>query len=160
MKAVEIKKTKGLLFYALLCTCFGVWGYVFYQIAQGFSPVEDPFEALSLATVLEPDSSAVPRRPGPLLTYKGDYRDPFARPTALFAPPPSRSRRRAHLPLEPPPLSLSGIVDQTALLHGDDGSVYVARVGEHAGSIEVVKVQRDYVVVRYKGRSHTLLLAQ
>ncbi len=78
----------------------------------------------------------------------------------MFAPPPSISRRRANLPLEPPPFSLSGIVDETVLLHGEDGSVYVARVGEHAGSIEVVKVQRDYVVVRYKGRSHTLHLAQ
>ena len=160
MKAVEAKKTKGLLFYALLCACFGVWGYVFYQIAHGFSQVEDPFEALSLAPVLEPGSSSAPRRPGPSLTYKGDYRDPFARPTALFAPRPSSSRRRAKLPPEPPPLSLNGIVDETALLHGEDGSAYVARVGEHAGGIQVVKVQRDYVVVRYKGRSHTLHLVQ
>ncbi len=161
MNAVEAKKTKGMLFYALLCACLGVWGYVFYQIAHGFSQVEDPFEAVSLAPSLGLSTSSTPRRPGPTITYNGEYRDPFARPTALFAPRPSPSRRRARPPpLEPPPLSLSGVVDATALLHGEDGSAYVVRAGEHAGSIQVVKVQRDYVVVRYKGRSHTLYLAQ
>ena len=45
MNTVEAKETKGVLFYALLCACLGVWGYVFHQIAHGFSQVEDPFEA-------------------------------------------------------------------------------------------------------------------
>ena len=161
MNVVEAKKTKGMLFYALLCACLGVWGYVFYQIVHGFSQVEDPFEAVSLAPSLGLSAFSAPRRPGPTITYNGDYRDPFARPTALFAPRPSLARRRAQpLPLEPPPFSLSGVVDEAALLHGEDGSAYVARAGEHAGSIHVVKVERDHVVVRFEGRLHTLYLAQ
>ena len=161
MSAVEEKKTKGMFFFALLCACLGVWGYVFYQIAHGFSQMEDPFEALSLTPSLELVSSSAPRRPGPAALYNGDFRDPFAPPAALFAPPPSSPRRRVKPPPpEPPPFLLSGVVDETALLHGEDGSAYVVRAGEHAGSVQILTVQPDRVVVRYQGRSHTLHLAQ
>lgn len=159
MSAVEEKKMKGLLFYALLCVCLGVWGYVFYQVAHSFSQVEDPFEAVSLPLSLELVSSPPLRRSGPAPLYSGDFHDPFAPPAALFAAPPSRSRSKPSPP-EPPPLSLSGIVDETALLRGKDGSAYVARAGEHAGRFQVLVVQPDHVVVRYEGRSHTLHLAK
>ncbi len=154
----EAKKTKGVLFYTLLCACLGVWGYVFFQVAHGFSPMEDPFEAVSLMPSLELVSFSAPRRPGPAALYRGDFRDPFAPPAALFAPPPRRWVKPP--PPESPPLLLSGIIDDTALLHGDDGSAYVVRAGEHAGSVEILTVQPDRVVVRYQGRSHTLHLAQ
>ena len=158
---LEERKTKGMFFFALLCACLGVWGYVFYQIAHGFSQMEDPFEALSLTPSLELVSSSAPRRPGPATLYNGDFRDPFAPPAALFAPPPSSPRRRVKPPPpEPPPFLLSGVVDETALLHGEDGSAYVVRAGEHAGSVQILTVQPDRVVVRYQGRSHTLHLAQ
>ena len=160
MKAMGLKKTKGLLFYTLLCLCLGVWGYVFYQVAHGFSQGDDPFPGLSLTPVPAYDSSAVPQR-FTRATYDGAFRDPFALPEALFAARSSRSRPRAKPPPpEPPPLLLSGVVDNTALLHGDDGSVYVARSGEHIRGMKVVQVQRDRVVLHFQGRVHTLHLAQ
>jgi len=161
MKAAETKKTKGILFYALLCTCLGVWGYVFYLIAHAVSPVEDPFETVSLIPDMEPVPASTPRLTGATRTYNGDFRDPFAPPAALFAPKPASSRRTARPAApEPPPFSLSGVVDETVLLHGADGSAYVARVGEHVGNVQVVSVKQDQVVVRFQGRSHTLHLAQ
>lgn len=161
MNTVEARKAKGVLFYALLCACLGVWGYVFYQIAHGFSQVEDPFEAVSLTPSLDLESSSALRRSRPRALYSGDFRDPFAPPAALFTPPPSSSPRRARPPSsEPPPLSLSGVVDETALLQGEDGAAYVARAGEHAGGFQVLTVQPDRVVVRYEGHAHTLHLGQ
>ena len=160
MKTLEVQPSKGALFYVLLCACLGVWGYVLYQIAHGLGQPEDPFEAVPLISTGEGASVPTPRRSGPAVTYNKDFRDPFQQPPGLFASRVPRARRAAPPSSpEPPPLSLSGVVDETALLRGDDGSVYVVRVGEHAGGVQVLKVQRDYVVVRFEGRSHTLKLS-
>ena len=161
MKTPDAKASKGVLFYVLLCACLGVWGYVLYQIAHGLGPAEDPFDTVSLVSAVEGEPASATRRLGPSVTYKSDFRDPFQQPPGLFAPRVARARRvsKPSAP-EPPPLSLSGVVDETALLRGEDGSVYVVRVGERAGGVQVLKVHRDHIVVRFEGRSHTLNLTQ
>ena len=161
MNDAETKKPRGLLFYALFFACLGIWGYVLYQVAHGLSAAQDPFDDVSPASVAKTPLAPATRRPGPSTTYNRDFRDPFARPSALFTPIVTRVRRSAPPAApEPPPLVLNGVVDKTALLRGEDGSVYVARVGEHAGGARLLKVERDHVVVRYGGRSHTLKLTQ
>lgn len=161
MNDAEAKKPRGLLFYALFFACLGIWGYVLYQLAHGLSAAQDPFDDVSPTSVAETPLAPAPPRPGPGTAYNNDFRDPFARPSALFTPIVTRVRRPAPSAApEPPPLVLNGVVDKTALLRGEDGSVYVARVGEHAGGARLLKVERDHVVVRYGGRSHTLKLTQ
>ena len=156
------KKPRSLLFYALLCACLGIWGYVLYQIAHGLGAAEDSFDDMALASTAEASLTPATRRPGPGIAYSGDFRDPFQRPPGLFAPAVTPAARRPAQPAapEPLPLSLNGVVDETALLRGEDGSVYVARVGENAGGARILKVERDHVVVRFGGRSHTLKLTQ
>lgn len=155
------KKRRGMVFYALLVVCLSVWGYVFYQIAHGLRSPEDPFDMLALTSTIETSVPPPPRRPGSGAPYQGSFRDPFERPAGLFAPKAAPTRRVSNpTPPEPPPYALNGIVDGTALLHGEDGSVFVARSGERAGSIQVLSVKRDQVVVRFQGRSHTLTLFQ
>jgi len=158
------KKPRGVAFYILLVVCLSVWGYVFYEIAHGVGQPDDPFADLALpSTTAETASTATPIRSGPVVTYHGDFRDPFARPAGLFArkaAAPRVSKPAKPAPPAPPPLALSGVVDGTALLQGEDGSVFVARAGESAGSVRVVSVKRDQVVIRFQGRAHTLRLSR
>ncbi len=160
MNASPDVRQRGVVFYALLFVCLNVWGYVFYQIAEGLGSPEDTFDTL----LLPPTTTSIPptqHRAGPDAPYQDTSRDPFERPAGLFAQnivPQTRMPRP--IPPEPPPFALNGIVDGTALLHGEDGSVFVARAGERAGSVQVLSVKRDQVTVRFQGRSHTLRLFQ
>ena len=161
MKTPDAKASKGALFYTLLCVCLGVCGYVLYQIAHGLGHADDPFDNLPLVSAGGEDSSSAARRARPTVFYKRDFRDPFQQPPGLFAPLVPRAQRVSKpAASEPPPLSLSGVVDETALLRGEDGSVYIVRAGERVANVQVLKVQRDHVTIRFGGRSHTLKLAQ
>lgn len=161
MKERGAKKHKGVLFYALVGLCLGVWGYVFYQITHGVGEAGDPFAVNPLAApALAPAPRRALRRPAPRGTYAGSFRDPFARPSRLLRPQSVAPQRPVRSPAEePPPFVLSGIVDRTALLQGTEGSVFVVRAGEQAGRVHVLTVDPGRVVVRFEGRSYTLHLS-
>jgi len=165
MKTSGSQAQKRILFLLLLCTCLGIWGYVLYQMAGSFQqdeapsgiPLDAASPALGTLASLAPHRSQVP--------YDSSFRDPFARPAGLFALKPVVSGKPAEPLLEPkqpvlPPLKLSGIVGETALLQGEAGSVYIMRTGESIEGARILEVRHDHIVVRFQGRSHTLHLAR
>lgn len=154
-------RRKGLLFYALLCACIGVWSYVLYQVTQGVHQTYDLAEITPPVVLPAPDSTHRTVRPGPRTTYRGDFGDPFTLPATLTAPPPAPQRRAARPPPpKPPALRVTGIVGDTALLHDEAGASYVVRTGEWVGDVRLVHVEPNHIVIRSSGHSFTLELRQ
>ena len=162
MKSPLAKTSRGALFYTLFFACLSVWGYVLYQVAHGLGQMDDAAGWAPLVTPSPRIDTVIPSaRHRAHTPYEGDFRDPFQLPGGVLE---RRSRPPRPLaepaPPDPPPLVLTGVVDETALLRGRDGSVYVVRVGERAAGVRVLKVYRDHVVVRFEGRSHPLALTR
>lgn len=169
MKTSKAPKQKRTFFYMLLVLCLSIWGYALFRMGGSLYGDEEGIEVAAVAPV-----SA--RNPKPALVtaraevrYDSSFRDPFAPPVALFtlmtkAPgqqnkPPPEPKQPAIAPT-PSPLTLSGIVGETALLHDEAGTVHISRAGEHAGNVQILEVRRDHVVIRFEGQSHTLRLTR
>lgn len=169
MKRV-LRKPKQLVTYALLCACLGIWGYVLFQMAHGFVAVEDK-ETLPLS-LIEQDSTAIAI---PLLDQQTrrakldtSYQDPFAVPAALFraerslpvkpSPAVPDTTRPVKVAPPPPPLTLSGIVGDTALLLEANGTTHIGRVGEAIGNVRILQIEQDRVTVQQQGRRFVLKL--
>ena len=168
MKTLNAPERKRMLFYGLLVLCLGIWGYVLFQMGSSLHEEEESTDV----PVITPTSVLRPR-PAPVTTpeeipYDSSFRDPFAVPAALFtlakkmtgpSAPRSEPQQPAAAPA-PPPLTLSGIVGETMLLHDKAGAVHIGRVGERAGAVQILEVRPDHVVIRFEGLSHTLRLAR
>lgn len=168
MKMSNSPKQKRLFFYALLVLCLGIWGYVLFQMEGGLHEDEEGTGAPAVPSAPGRMPGLAPVMAGAEVRYDSSFRDPFAPPAALFGlmtKTPIQSRPRpdpnqvAAAPT-PPPLTLGGIVGETALLHDEAGAVHIGRVGERAGAVRILEVQHDHVVIHFEGRSHTLRLTR
>ncbi len=154
------RKKGGVAFYGLLCVCLAVWGYVFVRLARGILQGERPGEAVITAAAPIPREVPAPA-PDPDRAFDAGFRNPFAWPDALFAVPPASPRAPPRPPASSvPALVLAGIVGETALLQGADGSIHIARAGDDVGAARLLRVHSDHVVVRYAGRSFSLHLGR
>lgn len=154
-------KQKRVLLAALVVACLGIWGYVLYQMGSGMD--EEAALLPASMTALTPAERRVPV-PAPArghATYDSSFRDPFVRPAALFAEEPAEPSEESE-PEEPviipPPVTLSGIVGETALLRHESGSAHIARAGEEVAGVRLLAVRRDHIVVRFEDHAHTLRL--
>ena len=166
MKISDAPKHKRLFFYALLALCLGIWGYVFFQMSSDPHENEKEIDALMASQIPMQISGPAPVAARAEVRYDSSFRDPFASPVALFAlttkapnqsAPSPEPKPPAAAPMSPP-LTLSGIVGATALLHDKAGVVHIGRAGDRAGAVQILEVRHDHVVIHFEGRSHTLRL--
>ena len=81
---------------------------------------------------------------------------------------PSGSPRVAHVVqsgllapvMRPPPMALMGIVGQDVILRSPEGQVGMVRLGERLGSIELVRIGTNRVLVRENGQDKELTIFQ
>ena len=105
-------------FVVLLVVAVVVWGYnlrLLFAGAASEGPDASPGQAMP-PPPRAPEAASTVRG-----AYEGDFRDPFAPPSlARPAPPPPAPAREAPglAPAEPPPLRLSGVVGETAIVGG------------------------------------------
>ena len=168
MKTSKAPKQKRMFFYMLLVLCLGIWGYALFQMGGGLYGDEEGISAPMATPIAVHRPGPAPVTASTTVRYDSSFRDPFAPPAALFART-TKAPRQQNKPLPepkqpaaptPPPVTLSGIVGETALLHDKAGTVHISRAGEHAGGVEILEVRRDLVVIRFEGRSHTLRLTR
>ena len=169
MKTSNAPKQKRTFFYMLLVLCLGIWGYALFQMGGGLYGDEEGISAPMTTPIPVRRSEPAPVTASAEVRYDSSFRDPFAPPAALFTlttkalarqnKPPPEPKQPAAAPT-PPPLTLSGIVGETALLHDKAGTVHISRAGERAGGVQILEVRHDHVVIRFDGRSHTLRLTR
>ena len=151
---------RGPLFYGLLCAMIFIWGKVAYDFSLGASE-QDESVLPSVARAHRTPAGAVTPRVAPP-DFDGEIRDPFAPPEVLFRAKPrsatALSQKKPEAAAEPPPFTLVGIVDETALLQGPGDLIVFARAGEEVFDVRFVEVAADRVVARFGGRSYTLEL--
>ena len=160
MKGSASPKHKRGLFVLLLVACLGIWGYVLYQMGSSMDA-----EAVTSTTAFVPTGKrvSVPLEVRLYAPYDSSFRDPFARPPALFVVEPAVSGEEPEPePEEPavvtPPVTLSGIVGATALLRHESGTAHIAQVGEEVAGVRLLVVRRDHIIVRFEEHPHTLRL--
>ena len=167
MKTPEAPKQKRMFFYVLLVLCLGIWGYALFQIEGGLYEDEEGPGAPTATPIPVRTPGLAPVTASAEVRYDSSFRDPFAPSAALFTRTTkgpgrqSKPRPEATQPAAaptPPPLTLNGIIGETALLRDEAGAVHISRAGEHAGDAQILEVRRNHVVIRFEGRSHTLRL--
>ena len=169
MKTSKAPKQKRTFFYMLLVLCLGIWGYALFQMGDSLYGDEEGSSAPMTTPISVRRSGLAPVTTSATVRYDSSFRDPFAPPAALFTLATKALGEQDKPPLGPkppaaaptlPPLTLSGIVGETALLHDKAGTVHISRAGERAGDVQILEVRRDHVVIRFEGRSHTLRLTR
>ena len=152
-------KKRGFLFYSLLGAIVLIWGKVIYGIATGL-----PHEEIRTTNTLQPPTQQPHNnKDGLPVTFDASTRDPFLVPDRLF-----RARRTSTKKLESPsvshaepaspPLSLMGVVDETAMLQGPNDLVVFARAGDNVFDMTITSIAPDSVTTRFEGRDITLTL--
>ena len=158
----ERQGRRGPLFYALLCAVIGIWSYVIVQVARSLGGPDMTVAAAPAPAPTQP--IAVPTAREEAAVYIADFRDPFDSPLRQQAPPPTPEEPEAaptqpQPPNRPPPLALSGVIGDTAMLLDADGTVHFVRPGETAAGVKLLQVQPDQALLRFEGRTFTLNLS-
>ena len=151
-------KKRGSAFYVLLVVLLFVWGKVFYDIAESI-----PEEEAHLTALTDTSAQSLPGITASDLVFKDSLKDPFAVPQALFRTP-KRIVSETALPEAPKPelpsISLTGIVDGTAMIKGPDDLVLFAGVGDDVFGVTITTISPENVKGRFLGQTITLKLDQ
>ncbi|RNC79852.1 MAG: hypothetical protein ED557_11990 [Balneola sp.] len=135
----------------------GVWGVNVVNFSEltssNTSPIVQQVQSVDL------DELTVPEKIG--YSYSASGRDPFrmsgTAPQTVAAPEPEPIQPEPEAPM--PRLSLTGIMDQTAVILDDQGQPYFVESGESfRNGILVMAVVRDSVLLEYNDKKFTLKL--
>lgn len=158
---------KKLLTALLIAMVVVIWGRFFFQLSQGVNPDEPALLSIPLPAQASPVTTAPRAIPiNTAFTYRANFRDPFLPQGNLLipadapvveapvdeAPPPEPQAPT------PPPLTLKGVFDETAMLATPSGDLIFAKAGATVHATTLLKISATEVETRYDGHVFTLTL--
>ena len=127
-----------------------MWGYQVLAASGGEEP-----DDVSILPIFDLKEEVAPVLEEAQAEAGNEYRSPFLPPAALFEQPAPEDETSAveAVPAEPepPPLTLIGVVDETALLQDPAGGVHLVSRGEMLEEVRIEKIDPDRVLIRFEG---------
>jgi hypothetical protein len=140
-------KNSRKLTWVLLILALGIWGIIGFKIYDSTSTTEE----FDLAMKVPRDIAG--KREIDRYIYVNDVRDPF-RYTEPFRKDTTRKSEAQKPAWMPPPLKLTGILlankQRTAMLEGNNGSVFFVHEGDTLSGTRVLKISGNSVTYLYQ----------
>lgn len=132
-----------------------IWGY------NAFTIMDITTDGAASEVVASTDiDSALLRMPNQLAYhYEGNFKDPFE--PALRRPAPRKKKKPAKPappPVTPPNLTLSGVIEGTAILSNTRRELFFAEVGDSVEGARITAIVADSVTLEYKSKQFSIKL--
>ncbi|MEZ4702009.1 MAG: hypothetical protein R2834_16875 [Rhodothermales bacterium] len=130
-----------------------IWGYNGFRIAEAMWPAAS--ERIVVATPADSAAPAVSIPVDSLPIYRGDFRDPFEDDRWLLRP---SSHPDSAPMVDLAGYRLRGIIGATVIIQSPDDSTHVASAGGALGTLRILSVHGDQVVLRRARATQRLYL--